>query len=522
MSWQPRNAAERDAADRAVQFISLLTHTKGKWAGKPFDLLPWQRDIIRPVFGTLNPDGSRTIRTVYVEVPRKQGKSELAAAVALKLLFADKEPGGEVYGAANDRDQASIVFNVAGQMVRTNAALRSHSRVIDYSKRVVVTKGISEGSVYRAIPADAAGSHGFNASGVIFDEIHTQPNRDLWDVLTTATAARNQPLTFGITTAGYDRNSICWELHERARQIIEGVIVDPTWFAVIHAAPEEADWRDEQVWRDANPSFGITVPKEYFEQQAQQAITSPAYENTFRRLHLNQWTAQQSRFIPMRDWDACAGPVVEASLTGRTCYAGVDLASTTDLSALALVFPPADPNVGEYEVVMRFWAPESRLEERGSRDRVPYRHWVQTGFLEATEGNVIDYAAIEREIQKASLKYRLPQLAVDRLFNAEYLAQRIDDTGIEVERRGMGFLDMSFPTKELLRLILQRRIRHGGHPILRWMADNLMAEQDAAGNVKPSKAKSTQRIDGIVALILALDLALRHQDDEYDVLESVK
>lgn len=520
MGWVPRNEAERAAAQRAVDFIGLLTHTKGRWAGTPFSLLDWQDQIIRPVFGTLNPDGSRTIRTVYIEVPRKNGKSEIAAAIALYLLFADNEPGGEVYGAANDRDQASIVFNVASQMVSRNSTLRARSRIIDYSKRIIITKGVSEGSVYRAIPSDAAGSHGFNASAVIFDELHVQPNRDLWDVLTTATAARRQPLTFGITTAGFDRNSICWELHERARQIIDGVIEDPTWFAAIHSAPEEADWRDIEVCKAANPSFGITVPEEYFHQQIKQAETSPAYENTFRRLHLNQWTQSQSRYIPMREWDACAGEVDERKLAGRICYAGVDLASTTDLSALALVFPP-DNDVDPYEVVMRFWAPEARLEDRGHRDRVPYRFWAQSGLLMATEGDVIDYGEIEREIQKCSLKYRLPQLAVDRLFNAEYLAQRIDDTGIEVERHGMGIQDMAFPTKELYRLVLQRRLRHGGHPILRWMADNLMVEMDAPGNVKPSKAKSTQRIDGIVALILALSLALRHQYEDYAVAESL-
>lgn len=514
-------AFSQERADRVVRFISQLRHPKGKWAGQSFDLLPWQEQFVRPLFGTVRQDGTRQYRTCYVEVPRKSGKSHIAAALGLYMLFADGEAGGEVYVAAGDRDQAGVVFGIAAEMVRTSPHLRTACKVIDYSKRIVVTKGPCEGSFLRAIPADAAGSHGFNASAVIMDETHVQPNRDLWDVLTTSTGSRSEPLILSISTAGFDRNSICWELHEYSRQVAEGILEDESWLPVLYGAPEDADWRDPATWKMANPSYGVTVAPEYFEQQVRHATASPTYENSFRRLHLNQWTQSESRFIPMRDWDACAGILAESSLMGRTCYAGVDLASKTDLSAMALVFPP-DEEDGKYDVLMRFWVPENRLEERQSRDRVPYRHWTQSGLMFATEGDVIDFAFIEREIQKCSLKFRLPQLAVDRLFNAEYLAQRIDDTGIEVERKGMGFLDMSFPTKELLGLVLQGRIRHGGHAILRWMADNLMVETDAAGNVKPSKAKSTQRIDGMVALVLALDLALRHQDSSYNLLESVR
>lgn len=520
MPWQPRNDAELQAADRAIRFMSKLKHSVGEWAGQTFELLAWQEELIRAVFGTLNEDGSRTIRTVYVEIPRKNGKTFLGAAIALYLLFADREASPEVYAAASTREQAGNIYKPAAYMVRADRDLSEYANPVDYSKRILVTKGPSQGGFFRAIPAEAGASHGFNASGIVFDEVHVQPNRDLWDVLATSTAARRQPLTFAITTAGFDRTSLCWELHERSRQVIEGIIEDPTWYAAIYSAADDADWKDENVWRAANPSFGITVQKEYFEQQVKQAITTPTYENTFRRLHLCQWTQSATRFLPMHDWDLCTDAVGDASLAGRVCYAGIDLASTTDLSAMALVFPP-DTEDGELEVRMRFWVPEARLEERARRDRVPYRYWVDSGVLTATEGDVIDYAVIERDIQAAAQTYRLPQLAVDRLFNAEYLAQRIDGSGIEVERKGMGFLDMSWPTKELLRVVLQHRLRHGGNPVLRWMADNLTVETDAAGNVKPSKAKSTQKIDGIVALVLALDLALRHREGSYDLLESV-
>jgi phage terminase large subunit-like protein len=509
--WEPRNAAERKAADDAVRFIGHLTHTRGRWAGSHFDLLAWQKEIIRPLFGVLKPDGTRQHRTAYVEIPRKAGKSELAAAVALRLLFADNEAGAQIYGAAADRDQASLVFDVAAQMVRNSPILRQRAKIIDYSKRIIVTKGVSAGSFYRAIPADAAGSHGFDASGVVFDELHTQPNRELWDVLVTSTGARTQPLIFGITTAGYDRLSLCWELHEYSRQVIEGIVEDPSWLSVIYGASEGADWADPAVWRAANPSFGITVTEDYYAQQAKQAKQTPTFENTFRRLLLNQWTSNETRWMPMHEWDACAAPVDMAQLEGRHCYAGLDLSSTTDLTALSLIFPSDDPSSGPFKVLMRYFVPEQNLVERGRRDRVPYETWARQGLIEATEGNVVDYGTVEREIRKLSLRYQLLRLAVDRGFNAEYLSQRLRDAGIEVVNFGQGFLHMSYPTKELLRLVLQRRLAHGGHPVLRWNVDGTMVEHDSNGNIRPSKARSTQRIDGAVALVMGLDLALRSE-----------
>lgn len=509
--WEPRNEAERRAADDAVRFIGHLTHTRGRWAGSRFDLLPWQREIIRPLFGALRPDGTRQHRTAYIEIPRKAGKSELAAAVALRMLFADHEAGGQIYGAAADRDQASLVFDVAAQMVRNSPALSQRARIIDYSKRIIVTRGVSAGSYYRAIPADAAGSHGFDASAVVFDELHTQPNRDLWDALVTSTGARLQPLVFGITTPGYDRLSLCWELHEYARQVLEGIVDDPTWLAAIYGAPEGADWTDPAVWRAANPSFGVTVSEDYYAQQAQQAKQTPTFENTFRRLLLGQWTSNETRWMPMHEWDACATPIDLASLEGRHCYAGLDLSSTTDMTALSLVFPPEDPSSGQYRVLMRYWVPADNIVERGRRDRAPYETWARQGLIDATEGNVVDYASVEREIRKLALRYQLLRVAVDRGFNAEYLSQRLRDQGIEVVNFGASFLHMSYPTKELLRLTLQRRIAHGGNPVLRWNVDGTLAEHDAAGNIRPSKAKSTQRIDGTVALIQGLDLALRSE-----------
>ena len=496
----------REAADRAVSFIERLKHTKGKWAGVPFTLLPWQRDeIIRPLFGTLRSDGTRQYRTAYVEIPKKNGKSELAAGIALKLLFADKEPGAEIYSAAADRDQASIVFNVAAQMVRQSPALMGRCKIIDSQKRIVIPK---TGSFYRVLSSDAFTKHGFNVHGVIFDELHAQPNRELWDVLTLGAGdARTQPLTFAITTAGYDRNSVCWEQHEYALKVLKGIIQDPTFLPVVYAAEEADDWEDEAVWKKANPSLGHTLDIERIREAYRKAKEMPALQNAFRRLRLNQWTQQETRWADISAWDATAGIVAPENLKGRHCYAGLDLASTMDIAALALVFP----GDGVFEVVMWFWIPEENMRERINRDRVPYDVWVRQGLVQATPGNVIDYGAIKHTIKTLAAEFEIQEIAFDR-WGAVQISQDLDAEGFTMVPFGQGFASMSGPTKELLNLVLSKKFRHGGNPVLRWMADNMVVKQDPAGNVKPDKSKSTQKIDGMVALIMALDRAMRHQE----------
>ena len=502
-----------EQADRAVRFIESLTHTKGKWAGVPFKLLDWQRDgIVRPLFGSVREDGTRQYRKAFVEIPRKNGKSELAAAIALKLLFSDREPGAQIYGAAADRDQASLVFNVAASMVRKSPALSKVAKVVDSQKRIIFPK---QESFYRAIPADAGGSHGFDAHAVIFDEIHTQPNRELWDVLSTSTGARTQPLIFGITTAGYDRNSICYELYDYAKKVLNGVIEDPSFFAYVREAPENADWRDEKVWAMCNPALGEFRNIEEMREFAREAEQIPAKQNTFRRLYLNQWTAQSERWLDLAAWDASAGVQIDPlSLKGRRCYAGLDLASTTDVAALVLVFPPQEED-GAYIVLPYFWIPGDNVLDREKRDRVPYREWVRQGLIEATEGNVIDYVGIKRVLSELRTLYNIREIAFDR-WGATQLAQELHDAGVTVVPFGQGFASMSPPTKELMALVMSKRLRHGGHPVLRWMADNMVVRQDPAGNLKPDKQKSTQKIDGMVALVMALDRATRHKTSIYE------
>ena len=497
---------DRRAADVAVAFFErLLVHVKGEWAGQPFALLPWQKKIVRDIFGWKRADGTRRYRTVYIEVPRKNGKSNLAAGLALYMLFLDDEPGAEIYSAAADTDQAAIVFDLAKQMVEASPALSARSEV--YKRSIVVP---ATNSVYRVVSADAYTKHGFNAHGVVFDELHAQPNRELWDVLTTATGARRQPLVIAITTAGYDRESICWEQHEYARKVAEGIIEDDSFYPAIWAADEEDDWLDEEVWKKANPSLGHTLKWEYLRGEARRAEQSPAYQNTFRRLHLNQWTQQETRWLPMEAWNACAHEVDEEALAGQVCYGGLDLASSVDIAAFEIVFPPKEEG-GLWRVVSRFWIPEENIIERARRDRVPYDAWVRDGYITATPGNVIDYAFIMAEIERLGEVYDIREIAFDR-WGAVQISTALEERGFTMVQFGQGLRSMSPPTKELLRMVLDGKLAHGGHPVLRWMADNMVVDTDPAGNVKPNKKKSREKIDGMVALIMALDRATRHQN----------
>lgn len=485
-----------DAGERAVLFINNLRHGKGEWAGQPFNLRPWQEEIVRDLFGTLREDGLRQYRTAWLELPRKNGKTHLAAAIALQLLVGDHEPGAEVILAAVDRDQASLAYDVAVSMVRQSPYLSGRLKVIPSTRRIVDPE---TGSYLRAIAADAAGSHGFNCHGIVADEVHAWPNRELWDVLTTSTGSRRQPLAVAITTAGYDRTSLAWELHDYACKVRDGIIDDPSFYPCIYGAPEDADWTDEEVWHQANPGLEDFRGIEEMRTLCERAKATPALQNTFRRLYLNQWTASESRWLDLTAWDACGGPVNREMLRGMDCYAGLDLSSTTDLTAFVLAFPIDDKVL----VLPHFWAPRMTAQRAEERDRVPYTAWARESLITLTEGNAVDYGQVEHDIKELAKEFRIKELAYDR-WNASYLIQRLQDDGASVVPVGMGYATMSAPMKHLEELVLTERLVHGGNPLLNWQADNLMVEQDAAGNLKPSKAKSRQRIDGMVALVMAL------------------
>lgn len=496
---------DKGAADFAVAFIESLCHTKGTWAGKPFELIDWQERIIRDLFGILKKNGYRQFNTAYVEIPKKQGKSELAAAVALLLCCGDGEERAEVYGCAADRQQAGIVFDVAADMVRMCPALNKRVKILASQKRMVFQP---TNSFYQVLSAEAYSKHGFNIHGVVFDELHTQPNRKLFDVMTKGSGdARMQPLYFLITTAGTDTQSICYETHQKALDILEGRKIDHTFYPVIYGAKEDEDWTSPEVWKKANPSLGITVGIDKVQAACDSAKQNPGEENSFRQLRLNQWVKQSIRWMPMHKWDACAFPVSEDELEGRVCYGGLDLSSTTDITAFVLVFPPLDES-DKYAVLPYFWIPEDNVDLRVRRDHVPYDVWQRQSKLETTEGNVVHYGFIEKFIERLGEKFNIREIAFDR-WGAVQMVQNLEGMGFTVVPFGQGFASMSPPTKELMKLVLEQKIAHGGHPVLRWNMDNIFIRTDPAGNIKADKAKSTEKIDGAIALIMALDRAIR-------------
>ena len=437
----------------------------------------------------------------------KTHNSELAAAIALYLLYADNEPSAEVYGAACDRNQASIVFDVARQMVEMSPALLRRSKIRSAGKRII---NYRNAGFYQVLSAETGTKHGLNVSGLVFDEIHAQPNRKLYDVLTKGSGdAREQPLFFIITTAGNDKNSICYELHTKALDLMAGRKKDYTFYPVVYGLEGEADWTDEANWYKANPSLGHTIQIDRVREAYRNAVENPAEENVFKQLRLNIWTSASIRWIPEQVYDKGNLPIDRDFLRGRMCYGGLDLSSTSDITALVLAFPPRSDDE-KYILLPFFWLPEDTLELRCRRDHVLYDVWQKQGFIQTTEGNVIHYGFIEKFIERLGETYHIREIAYDR-WNATQMVQNLEDMGFTMVPFGQGFKDMSPPSKELFKLLMEGNIIHGGNPVLKWMAGNVVMRQDPAGNIKPDKEKSVEKIDGIVASIMALDRCIRNR-----------
>jgi phage terminase large subunit-like protein len=492
---------DQQKADNAEKFFPLyLRHSTGRFAGTRFNLEDWQKPIIRQIFGTVTDAGLRQYRTVFAEFPRKQGKSTIGAGIALKLTCADGEAGSQVFSAAADRQQAGIVFDEAAKMVRASPLLNARLKIVDSRRNISYA---AKSSFYRVVSSDAGRQHGLNPHGVIFDEVHTQKNTNLWTAMTTGFGARLQPLILAITTAGVpDESPLWWDLHEKARQIREGVIVDPGFLGIHFGADPNDDFDDPKVWHKANPGLGSILDLESFRTDYITAKTTPRLWNDWLRYRLNVPTQQQDRWLPMEHWPLCEDKYTEADLASRKCYAGLDLSTRQDITALSLIFPWED---GSFRTLVYFWLPQDNVPDHA-------RQWVRDGLIATTPGSTIDYEFIRAKIAELRKRFDIQALSYDS-WNAQHLVNDLVGDGVNCVEVRFGIRSMSLPSKEFESAFVDHRFRHNGNPVLKWMADCVSVRQDSNGNimpVKPERHKSTKRIDGIAAMIMAYDNIVRN------------
>ncbi len=516
---------EEDRAEHYIGFIEeCCSHIEGALAGKPFLLEDWQKAIVGNLFGWMKEDAYgrkvRRYREGFIYVARKNGKTPFGAALMNTCFFLDDEKGQQNFCAASETEQAGLCFRHIAGMIKHEPLMRNKVREYTGRRRIVREE---DGSYIRVLSAEADNKHGGNPHFVIVDELHVQKNRDLIDVFQTAMASLNriQPITLYLTTADYKRESICNEKYEYACKVRDGVIDDPAFLPVIYEASPEDDWKAEETWLKANPNLGVSVSIDFLRRECKRAQETPAYENIFKRLHLNIRTEQDIRAIPLEVWDACDGPVIESELIGKRCFVGFDLSTTQDIAGYMLLFPPDDENE-LYRLLPRFYSPRDHAEKRQVRDRVPYLTWHRQGFMKLTPGNVIDYSVIKADFERDVEQFNVEQSAFDR-WQFEALRQQFLAEGIDPEMFvsfGQGYASMSAPTKELEKLLLAKKIAHGGHPVLRWMTSNLAYEMDPAGNLKPSKSKSIEKIDGIVMTVMALGIAMVKEKKQVSIYET--
>ena len=538
------------AANAAVAFFPrYLRHFKGEWAGKPFELDEWQQNIVRNVFGwKRTKDNTRRYRTVYIWVPRKNGKSTMAAGFALILLMGDGEPGPEVYLIARTESQARIVYNFVSQMVSLAPELSTRLTPFKTSIWCDELRGKIE-----PLTGKAAGKHGLNANGIIGDEIHEWSDDELYTFVHQSEGTRRQPMDVLISTAG-KRDGVGWEHYKLCEAILEGEIYAPDTYVFIASADEQKNETDASYWttdeasREANPGYGISVNPDFLRTEVSKAVSNPRKENDVKRYYLNLWVDQEVRWLNMAKWDACGHaddkPVeaLSASRTtlpiiyrkanmrwldfpkkfkGRRCLAGIDLASTVDLTARVLVFPP-DENYPLWSVIPRLYIPrgtDAELLDRIKRDRFDYKAAADVGAITLTEGDVVDYDLIREDHLRDAQDYNIEATGIDR-WNSTQIATQLEEKDVNVELFGQGFASMSGPTKFLERIVLQKRLDHGGHPVLRWNARNVAVQKDGAENIKPVKDKSTGRIDGIVGTIIGIGISDDYLADPTSVYES--
>jgi len=495
----------KDRALEVIEFISML-NLVDDFYGQPFVLLDWQHKVLWDVYGTVEND-RRQYRYAYLEIPKKNGKSTLIAAIALYHLVCDPK-GGQIFCCASDRQQAEIIYKAACGMREQNPDLEEILKLTDSKKEI---KNTITGTTFKVLSAEAYTKHGLNPTVVIFDELHAQPNRNLWDVMTFgAGAARKEPLWWVITTAGDDpdRHSIGWEIHDKAKRIMDGESDNQAWYVKIYGAPEDANIFEESTWYAANPSLGSAISIESVRQEATDARDSEGAEKLFRWLRLNQWVSlKRVGWLPLTLWDTTEGKWNPAELIGKRCYAGLDLSSTTDLTALKLLFPPQDGLEGWREI-SEAWIPEDSMKERVARDGVPYDRWVKSKHLHVTPGNVVDYEFVEARILAFNQQYDLQMLGTDQ-WNARMLAQRLEKSGVKLYEVPQDIRNLSPAMKEQERLMKTGMYTHEHNPVARWCFGNTNIAIDGNGNIKPMKNKSVERIDIAVAGVIAMAVAIQ-------------
>ena len=511
---------ENETAMRAVRFFSLfLKHHTGKWSGQPFHLSDWQISIVANMFGWIRPDGTRRFRHSLIELPRKSGKSNLVAGLGLYCLVADNENSAEVYTCASTRDQAALVFRMAKRFVEADEYLSKKCKI--YRNSIVVEE---TGSSMKALSSESGTAHGLNSSTVIVGELHVwckPDSRDLFEALQTSQGARAQPLFISITTAGTAEPSLWKDLHQYAERVAQNEVTDMTFMPCIWAAKHDDKWDDPEVWKRVNPSLGSTVSLEFYEQECNKAKALPSYQHAFRRLYLNQPTTALDRWLDMEAYNSCEPRMSEEELVGRTCFAGLDLSSTLDLTSLVLAFPRTLEEGGGYDVLPYFFVPKENMARRERDDGVPFQQWASSGdefgkYLHATTGDVVDYQFVRKLINELAESYDIREIAIDRWNSTSISIQLSETDGKTVAYFGQGYRSLSAPAKELEACICGKRFRHGDHPVLKWCASVCGIDEDAAGNIKPSKKRSGRaggRIDGIVASTMAIGRAIATTGD---------
>ena len=507
---------DKSRAMEPIEFIQLLKLTDDFY-GQPFVLLDWQYDVLWNVYGAVNDEGYRQYRYAYLEIPKKNAKTTTIAGLGVYHLTCDG-PMGQIYCCAADRQQAGLVYKAAVAMIEQDDDLSEILKITDSRKEI---KNIVTGTILKVLSAEAFSKHGLNPTVVIFDELHAQPNRDLWDVMTFgAGAARKEPLWWVITTAGDDpdRNSIGWEIHEQAMKLRDGELHDPTWYVKIFGADEDDDIFDEATWFKANPSLGHTISLESVRQEALAARNSEASERLFRWLRLNQWISlKRIGWLPLTLWDATNGKWNLSELVGKRCYSGLDLSSTTDITAVCHLFPPQD-EIEEWRAIFDAWIPEDNMKERVARDHVPYQRWVNEKFLHTTPGDVVDYDFVEARLLGASKQYEIHTLGTDP-WNSRMLTQRLMRGGVDVIEIAQNMAQMSPAMKTIERLLKSDKMTHEKNPVARWCFGNVAIAVDGNENIKPMKNKSYERIDVTVALINAVATAMLFEDMDSGVSE---